>query len=230
MKKIGIIGGMSWESSLEYYRQINRLVQERIGGLSSASCIMDSVDFGPIADLMEAENWDAISAILGNSAQSLAGAGAEIIVVATNTMHLLYEEISARAGVPVIHIADATGDAVRDARVTKLALLGTKFTMEKPFYAERLSTRYGVQVLTPPAETRLELNRIIFEELCRGEFNRSSTKQILEMIVDLTEQGAEGVALACTELPLVIGQDEVAIPIFDTLSLHCRAVVNAALS
>ncbi len=230
MKKIGIIGGMSWESSLEYYRQINQLVQKKIGGLSSACCIMDSVDFGPIADLMEREDWDAVSAILGDSAQRLAAAGAEIIVLATNTMHLLYEEISARAGVQVIHIADATGKAVRDAGVTKLALLGTKFTMEKPFYSDRLKSRYGVEVLTPPAETRLALNRIIFEELCRGEFKKSSTGRLLKMIVDLTERGADGIALACTELPLVIKQSDAAVPIFDTLSLHCLAAVGAALS
>jgi len=230
VRKIGIIGGMSWESSHEYYRQINQLVQERLGGLSSGRCIMDSVDFGPLALLMEEENWGAIAAVLRESAHGLASAGAELIVIATNTMHLLYDEVAAAAGLPVIHIADATGQAVREARVKTLGLLGTRFTMEKTFYADRLRARYDVDVLTPPEEDRGVLNRIIFEELCRGKFDPDSTERIRGMIGGLVERGAGGIALACTELPLVIKQPDVAVPVFDTLSLHCRAAVDASLS
>ncbi|WP_455381383.1 aspartate/glutamate racemase family protein [Salinispira pacifica] len=230
MRRIGIMGGMSWESSLEYYRQINELVQKRMGGLCSARCIMDSVDFGPVALLMEEENWDAISAVLKESARCLSAAGAEIILLATNTMHLLYDDIAAQAGAPMIHIGDSTGQAVREAGVATLGLLGTRFTMEKPFYADRLRSRYGIEVITPGEEERLDLNRIIFEELCRGEFSPDSTGRILHIIGELVERGAQGVALACTELPLVIKQSDVQVPVFDTLTLHCRAAVDAALS
>ena len=145
-------------------------------------------------------------------------------------MHLLYDEIKQQSGIPMIHIADAAGEAVRNAGISRLGLLGTRFTMEKPFYADRLAARFGVEVITPGRDDRLELNRIIFEELCRGVFNEQSTSHIIDVIGKLVAQGAEGIALACTELPLAVKQEAVTVPLFDTLALHCRAAVDAALS
>lgn len=229
MKTIGIVGGMSWESTLEYYRTINRLVQTRLGGLSSASCIVDSLNFEPVSRLMHSGRWQEIAAILAKKADGLQQAGAQLILIATNTMHFVYEDIADAVDIPIIHIADATGEAIAAHGLTRLGLLGTRFTMEKDFYKLRLRTRYNLEVVVPPSENQQDVNRIIFEELCVGSFFAHSTKRIHNVIDQLVERGAQGIALACTELPLVIKQQDIAVPIFDTLRLHCEAAVQMAL-
>ncbi len=230
MKTVGIIGGMSWESTLEYYRVLNTLVREQLGGLHSARCIIDSVDFAPLARLMDRGEWEPIGNTLSASAQRLETAGADLILIATNTMHLLYDRISAAVSVPVLHIADATGQALREAGIRRVALLGTRFTMEKEFYRHRLEDHYGVEVVVPDSTVRVRLNRIIFDELCVGRFESASTEWTVSEIRELLGQGAEAVVLACTELPLVIKQDAVPVPLFDTLNLHCRAAIHSLLS
>ena len=229
MKTIGIVGGMSWESTLEYYRIINRLVQERLGGLSSASCIIDSLDFAPVSRLMHGERWQDIAVILAKKAKGLQRAGARLILIATNTMHIVYEQIADAVDVPIIHIADATGAAIAARGLTRIGLLGTRFTMEKDFYTSRLNSRFNLEVVVPPPDSREEIDRIIFEELCVGSFLTESTGRIRAIISRLVGRGAQGIALACTELPLAIKQQDVEVPLIDTLRLHCEAAVQMAL-
>jgi aspartate racemase len=229
MKTIGILGGMSWESTLEYYRAINRLVQARLGGLSSASCIVDSLDFAPVARLMKGERWEDIAALLAGKAAGLQRAGARLILIATNTMHIVYEQIASSVDVPVIHIADAAGAAIAARGFTRVGLLGTRFTMEKDFYAKRLKSRFDIDVVVPPPESGEEIDRIIFDELCAGSFLPESTGRIRAVISRLVGGGAQGIALACTELPLVIKQRDVEVPLFDTLKHHCEAAVRMSL-
>jgi aspartate racemase len=229
MKTIGIIGGMSWESTLEYYRTINRLVQARLGGLSSASCIVDSLDFAPVSLLMRSGKWEDIAAILTRKAVGLQQAGAQLILIATNTMHIVYEQIAGAVDVPMIHIADATGTAIAARGLTRVGLLGTRFTMEMDFYTSRLRSRFNLGVVVPPPDSREEIDRIIFEELCMGLFLPESTGRIRAIISRLVGGGAQGIALACTELPLVVKQQDVEVPIFDTMRLHCEAAVRISL-
>lgn len=228
MKTVGILGGMSWESSAQYYAMINRAVRARRGGIASAPLLMHSFDFGTIAALQRAEEWERLGSLLGKAAAGLERAGAEAILIATNTMHLVAPQVEAAIAVPLIHIADPLGAALNDAGHTRVGLLATRFTMEQPFYAERLA-RHGVEVLVPRESERCEIHRVIFEELCAGNVQLSSRLAVSAMINQLREDGATAIALACTELMLLVSQGDSALPLFDTAALHCSAAVEFVL-
>jgi aspartate racemase len=229
MKTIGLIGGMSWESSLVYYRIINEEVSRRLGGLHSAPCILYSFDFAEIEMLMHAGEWDALAGRLTAAAAALQGSGADCLLICTNTMHALADRVQAECTVPLIHIADATGaQVVADGR-GKVGLLGTRLTMEGTFYRQRLEERFGLQVVVPGAADREVVDRIIFDELCRGLISASSHAAMAAIIGRLAEQGAEAVILGCTEIPLLIGAGDVSLPLYDTTRIHALAAVEFAL-
>lgn len=229
MKTIGLLGGMSWESSLHYYRLVNEQVRQRLGGLHSAKSLMLSVDFEPIEKMQSRGEWDAAGAFLGEAAQSLERGGADFVVLCTNTMHKVADAIAGRIRIPLLHIADVTADAVRRAGLRRVGLLGTRFTMEQEFYRARLSDRHGLEVAVPPGEERLAVHRIIYDELCRGIVEPRSKQTFLDVIHGLVAGGAEGIILGCTEIMMLIGQEDVAAPIFDTTALHAEAAVERAL-
>ncbi len=228
MKTIGLLGGMSWESTVEYYRVANTTVQEILGGLHSARIVMYSVDFDDLARCMAAHDWDRIEAVLINAAKSLEMAGADFLVIGTNTMHKLAPKISAAISIPILHIADALAEEVKAAGLTRLGLLGTKPTMEMNFYRDKL-TAHGLETLTPPEDDRAELHRIIFEELCCGKIEPASKKSALEIIDRLLERGAEGIILGCTELGLLLHPEDTAAPLFDSTLIHARKAARAGL-
>ncbi|MBP6117425.1 MAG: aspartate/glutamate racemase family protein [Neisseriaceae bacterium] len=230
MKIIGMIGGMSWTSSQVYYEQANRLVAARLGGLHSAKIILYSVDFAHIAALQQQGEWQQAGAVLAEAAQALERAGAELIVLCTNTMHKVAAHITAVLSVPFIHIADATGQAIQAAGLSTVALLGTDFTMTQAFYRQRLTDRFGLTVLTPAADGRAEVHRIIYEELCLGQIKPDSKAFYLAQIEALRQQGAQGVILGCTEIGLLIQQSDLALPVFDTTEWHIAAAVTQALA
>lgn len=230
MKKIGMIGGMSWASSQVYYQQANRLVQARLGGLHSAEVILYSVDFAQIALLQQQGEWLQAGRILAEAAQLLQRAGAEMIILCTNTMHKVAEQITAAITIPFIHIADATATAIKAAGLHTVALLGTDFTMTQDFYRQRLLDGFGLRVLTPAAEARSEIHRIIYEELCQGQIKPESKAYYLAQIEALRQQGAAGVILGCTEIGLLIKQADITMPVFDTTELHIAAAVTMALA
>ena len=229
MKTIGMIGGMSWASSLTYYQQANALVQAQLGGLHSAEVILYSVDFAQIAVLQQQGEWAQAGAILAKAAQALEAAGAELMVLCTNTMHKVADQIVAATRVPFIHIADATGAAIQAAGLDTVALLGTDFTMTQDFYRQRLIEGFGLTVLTPDAAGRAGIHRIIYDELCQGHLAPASKAFYLAQIEALRQQGAQGVILGCTEIGLLIQQADVTLPVFDTTELHIAAAVSAAL-
>lgn len=220
---------MSWESTIPYYRLINERVRERLGGLHSAKLLLHSVDFAEIEAWMRAGDWDAASARLGQAAAGLRSAGAEAIVVCTNTMHLIASQIEAAAGIPLLHIADAAAQGIRAAGLDRVALLGTRFTMEKPFYRERLAAA-GIAVDVPDAARRERIDRIIFEELCRGRILDSSRAVYRDIIEGLVAQGAQGVVLGCTEIGLLLGEGDADVPLFDTARIHAEAAADWALA
>ncbi|MEM7703788.1 MAG: aspartate/glutamate racemase family protein [Pseudomonadota bacterium] len=229
MKTIGILGGMSWESSAQYYALINQGVRERLGGIASAKILMHSVEFSEMARMQAAGEWDALGAQLGEAAAGLEQVGAEVMLIATNTMHLVAPAVEAAISIPLLHIADPLGAALKQAGHDRVGLLATRFTMEQPFYAERLAT-HGVEVVTPGEADRTELHRIIFEELCAGEVCETSQAFAHGLIEDLKRQGVPAIALACTELMLLIDPEHSALPLFDTTALHCQAAVDFAFS
>ena len=229
MRTLGLLGGMSWESTIPYYRLINERVRERLGGLHSAKLLLHSVDFAEIEAWMRAGDWDAASARLGQAAAGLRSAGAEAIVVCTNTMHLIASQIEAAAGIPLLHIADAAAQGIRAAGLDRVALLGTRFTMEKPFYRERLAAA-GIAVDVPDAARRERIDRIIFEELCRGRILDSSRAVYRDIIEGLVAQGAQGVVLGCTEIGLLLGEGDADVPLFDTARIHAEAAADWALA
>ena len=229
MKTIGLIGGMSWESSVEYYRIINQLVREKLGGLHSAKSVMVSVDFGPIEALMQTGDWDGVLAELITAAQQVQAGGADFLLIATNTMHKLYAEVGAAVEIPLIHIADATGVKIKAAGLTKVGLLGTAFTMAEDFYTGRLAEQFGLEVLVPDAVEQAEVNRIIFEELVVGKILPESKAKYLEVIAGLVAHGAQGVILGCTEIPLLVKAEDASVPLFDTTFLHAEAAVERAV-
>jgi aspartate racemase len=229
MRLVGLLGGMSWESTAEYYRIMNEEVAARLGGLSSARVLLSSVDFGPFAARMKSGDWDGIRADLVREAGRLRDGGAEAIVLATNTMHKFAAEIEAASGSPLIHIADAAAGAIRASGARKVALLGTSFTMEEPFYRDRLRERHGIEVMVPSRSDRLEVNRCIFEELCRGEVDPDSAARLKTIAARLAADGAEGVVLGCTELPLAMKDGDLAVPYWDTTRLHALAAVEFML-
>jgi amino-acid racemase len=230
MKQIGILGGMSWESTKEYYRILNELAAQRLGGLHSAECLIASVDFAPLAQWMHSGRWDLVGELLTARARALEAGGAELLLIGTNTMHLLAEEIQAAVAIPLLHIADAAGEECLRLRVKTVALLGTKFTMEKGFYADRLAVGFGLSVLTPEPAQRLEIDRIIFDEHCAGHFLPESTARLRSYAEELVAQGAEAVILGCTELPLVLHEGDLPVPVLNTTELHAREAFDRAVA
>ena len=228
MKTIGMIGGMSWESSQIYYQRANQLIKEKLGGLHSAKVILLSVDFAEIAALQSTGQWDKAEKIMAQAAYSLQLAGADLIILCTNTMHKLAAEIEAKIQIPFLHIADATAAAIKTAGLKKIALLGTKFTMEQDFYRGRLSSLHQLEVITPNEAGRNRVHDIIYQELCHGLVKESSKQEYIAIINQLIEQGAEGVIMGCTEITMLIQQQNVDIPIFDTTELHIRYAIHAA--
>lgn len=228
MKTIGLIGGMSWESTQTYYRLLNEGVRERLGGLHSAKVILNSVDFAEIEPLQHQGNWQGTADILVKAAQSLEAAGADFFLIATNTMHKVAPEVQKAVNIPLLHIVDATAEALKAAGITSVGLLGTKFTMEQAFYRERLEAR-GIKVLVPNENQRTIVHEVIFKELCLGVTKPESKQAYLDIISDLHQQGAQVVILGCTEIGMLINAKDTAVAIYDTTELHTQAAVTYAL-
>lgn len=229
MKTLGLIGGMSWESTTLYYKWINEGVREALGGLHSASLLIHSYDFDTIKALQYTGQWDQAGAVLADTAQRLERAGAEAILICTNTMHKVAPQVEAAIGVPLLHLADCTAKAIVATGLDRVALLGTRFTMEEDFYAERLR-RHGIEVLIPNAAGIDEVNRIIYDELCQGIVLGASREHYRQVIAELVTAGAQAVILGCTEITMLIGPADMSIPAFDTTALHAAAAVRFALS
>jgi aspartate racemase len=230
MKTIGLLGGMSWESSAQYYSIINRTVMSRLGHPHSARVLMLSVDFGEIERLQHAGEWDSLGAILASEARRLEAGGADCILLCTNTMHLRADDIIDAVSIPLIHIGDSTGKAVRRAGLKTVGLLGTAFTMEKPFYRERLEHDFGLEVLIPDETERKMIHRVIYEELVGGRVREESRAAYLGVIERLQKRSAEGIILGCTEIMMLVDQDHVDLPLFDTTRLHAIDGVDFALA
>jgi aspartate racemase len=230
MKTLGILGGMSWESTLVYYRELNRAVQQRLGGHHSASLLLRSFDFAPIEGLQRAGRWDDAAVLLGGAAQQLQQGGAQGLVLATNTMHKLAPELEARVNIPLLHIADATGETIRACGLHRVGLLGTRFTMEQDFYTRRLRDRFDLDVQTPDANDREFVHRVIYDELCKGRIDATSRDGYLAVIDRLVAQGCEGVILGCTEIMLLIDASKLPVPGFDTTALHVQHAVEWMLN
>jgi len=229
LKIIGLIGGMSWESTVPYYRQINETVKQRLGGLHSAKIILYSVDFHEIERLQHAGDWDAAGEKMAEAAQALERAGADFLVLCTNTMHKVAAAIEGAVGMPLLHIADPTADEIKKAGLSTIGLLGTRFTMEQAFYKDRLRDRHGLQILTPKREDRELVHRIIYEELCLGKVNETSRADYRRVIAGLIAQGAQAIILGCTEISLLIGAEDSPVPLFDTTAIHARSAAELAL-
>ena len=229
MKTLGLLGGMSWESTVPYYRRINQRVGERLGGLHSAEIVLYSVEFAAIERLQHEDRWPEAAAILVRAARAVEGAGAEGLVICTNTMHKLYDEVAGAVDIPVLHIADATARAIAAAGVTAAGLLGTRFTMEEEFYRGRLRDRHGLEVLIPGAADREIVHRVIYDELCRGEVRDASRREYARILGELAARGAQGVILGCTEISLLVGPGDSPVPVFDTTAIHAEAAADWAL-
>lgn len=229
MKVIGLIGGMSWESTVEYYRLINESVKERLGGLHSAKCILFSVDFAEVEELQRCGKWPDAAQLLVGAAQSVEKAGADLVVICTNTMHKLADTIQSRIGIPLLHIADATAAKVGQAGIRRVGLLGTRFTMEEDFYRGRLADQFGLEVIIPDNKDRETVHRIIYKELCVGTIRPESKAQVAGIMSRLVDLGAEGIILGCTELGLLLDAGDSRVPLFDTTRLHALAAVEYAL-
>ena len=220
MKTIGLIGGMSWESTVPYYQIINRTVKERLGGLHSAKIVLVSVDFHEIEGLMRAGRWDRLGERLADAALRVEAAGADLLLLCTNTLHKVAPQIEARIRIPLLHIVDTTGREIRRRGLTRVGLLATRFTMEEDFYRDRLARTHGIEALVPPAEDREVIHRVIFEELCRGKVLGPSRDEYLRIAAALVERGAEGIILGCTEIGMLLADGDLAVPFFDTTMLH----------
>lgn len=229
MKTIGLIGGMSWESSLEYYRIINEYVREKLGGLHSAKIIMVSFNFSEIAALQHDGNWDTATKFLTDAAQNLEQIGVDVLIICTNTMHKVADHVQKNVTVPLLHIADATAEEIKTRSLKKVGLLGTKFTMEQSFYKDRLADRHGFEVIVPEEKERNIVDCVIYDELCRGQVKTSSKETFCTIMDNLVANGAEGIILGCTEIGLLIDQQEVKIPLFDTTKIHAEAAARFAL-
>lgn len=229
LKTIGLIGGMSWESTVPYYRRINQRVAARLGGLHSARILLHSVDFFEIERMQSAGEWDRAGDMLAGIACGLEGAGADLLVLCTNTMHVVADRIREETRIPFLHIADATAEAIAAAGMTTVGLLGTRFTMERDFYSGRLAEAGGLRVLTPPESDREIVHRVIFDELCQGQVRPESRAEYVRIISDLAANGAEGVVLGCTEIGLLVQPDDVDVQLFDTASIHADAAAAWAL-
>jgi aspartate racemase len=229
MKTMGLIGGMSWESTREYYRIINETVKEKLGNFHSAKCILYSVDFAETVELAQKGKWAELTALMIKAAQKLERADAEFIVICTNTIHKLADDVQKNVNIPILHIVDAVAEKVVEKGFSKVGLLGTKFTMEEDFYKKRLEEKYDIEVIIPDDEERETIHNIIYNELCLGLIKPSSKEKFLKIIKNLNTNGAEGVILGCTEIPLLIKDEDVDIPLFDTNTIHAKAAVEFAL-
>jgi len=230
MKTIGLLGGMSWASSVEYYRVINEACSRRLGGLHSARCLLYSFDFEEIAALQRANAWERAAARLIEAARALERAGADLLVICTNTMHKVFDEVERSVGLPLLHIADATAERVRAAGLRRVGLVATRFTMEEDFYRGRLATRYNIEAVVPPAAEREEVHRIIFDELCRDVLREESRRRLQAIIQGLVDRGLRGIILGCTEIGLAIKQEHSPVPLFDTTIIHAEAAAEYALN
>lgn len=229
MKIIGLIGGMSWESTVPYYRQINEIIKDRLGGLHSAKIVLYSIDFYDIEQLQQSGDWDAAGIILAKAARSLEAAGSDFLVLCTNTMHKVAPAIEASVTIPLLHIADPTAVKIRQAGFSTVGLLGTRFTMEQSFYRDRLSKRHGLQVIVPDKKDRDTIHRIIYEELCLGVVLPESRAKYRRIMENLASQGAEAIVLGCTEISLLVNQQDSTVPLFDTTTIHAQAAAEKAL-
>lgn len=229
MKTIGLLGGMSWESTLEYYRAINQGIKNALGGLHSAKIVLYSVDFGPVEKMMQAGDWAGTAALLSDAARRIEKAGADFLVICTNTMHIVAPQIESAIQMPLLHIADATAEVLVEDSVKTVGLLGTAFTMEQPFYRQRLMDGYGLEVLVPDAEDRQTVHQIIFQELCLGTIVPDSRAAYLRIIHDLAARGAQAVILGCTEIGMLVRQTDTRVPLLDTTAIHAQKAVSKAL-
>lgn len=229
MKTIGLIGGMSWESSIEYYRIINQGIQNKLGGVHSAKIVMASLDFAEIEQLQSQGNWDEATRIMVETARLLEMSGADMVLICTNTMHLMADKVEAEINVPLLHIADSTALAIIDLGLKTVGLLGTRFTMEEEFYRVRLEKKHKLKVLIPNDKQRVIVHKVIYDELVKGRINEKSREMYGEIIDSLIGAGAEGIILGCTEIGLLVKQEDTLIPVFDTTEIHAQAAVDAAL-
>ena len=229
MKTIGLIGGMSWESSLAYYRIINETTRDRLGALHSAQVLLYSFDFAEIEPLQAAGRWDEAAERLISAAQALERGGADLFLLCTNTMHRVADEIQRRVGIPLLHIADSTADKVVKAEIGSVGLLGTRYTMEESFYRDRLSQGHGLEVLVPGPEDRRLVHEVIYQELCLGKVLEASRDHYRRILRELVGSGAQGIILGCTEIGLLVGEGDASVPVFDTARIHAQAAAEAAL-
>jgi aspartate racemase len=229
MRTIGLIGGLSWQSSLEYYRIINEVVREKLGGLHSARIVMHSFDLAETATLQEEGDWESAARLIIGAAQRLEHAGADLLVICTNTMHKVADEVQRDVKIPLLHIADATAEEIKAAGLKKVGLLGTRFTMEEDFYKERLTRKHGLEVIIPDEDERQIVDRTIYQELCIGEVKPSSKEKFCRIMQNLAASGAEGIILGCTEIYLLVDHRDVQVPVFDTTRIHAKSAALLAL-
>ncbi|MET1411238.1 aspartate/glutamate racemase family protein [Roseibium sp. HPY-6] len=229
MKTIGLLGGMSWESTVIYYKYLNRMVRERLGGLHSAKCLLWSFDFAEIEAAQASGEWGKAAELMVAAAKNLERGGADCLVICTNTMHKVADDVGAEIGIPLLHIADATAPAIQEAGCQEPLLLATAYTMQQDFYKGHLHENHGVTVRVPPSDAREEIHRIIYEELCKGEIWADSKQTFLEVVEQELQAGADGVIFGCTEIGLLVSQQDFSIPAFDTTALHAKAALDFAL-
>jgi aspartate racemase len=229
MQTIGLVGGMSWESSSVYYQLLNQGIEDRLGGLHSARCVLSSVEFAELTALQNDERWDDVAAILARAAQGVEAAGADFLVMCTTTFHRVAEQVEAEIGIPLLHLADVVAMRVKEQGLTSVGLLGTTFTMTRRFFSERLES-HDLKVVVPEPQHHAEINRIIYEELVHGRVLDSSRRLVVSLVQDLWDAGAEGVILGCTELELLVKQADAEIPVFPSTTLHVEAALDRALS
>ncbi|WP_094701337.1 aspartate/glutamate racemase family protein [Brevibacillus laterosporus] len=228
MKTIGLLGGMSWESTTEYYKHINQMVNQRVGALASARCVVYSVNFEEIVQCQKEGRWDDAAAILGGAAQRIEKAGADCLLVCTNTMHKIAEQISALITIPFLHIADATAEKIQERKLRKVGLLGTKFTMEQDFFIEKMKN-HGIEIIVPAEKERDIVHQVIFDELCKGIITNTSRQAYRNIMDELVKAGAEGIILGCTEITLLVSPEDATVPLFDTTRIHAEKAVDFAL-
>ena len=230
MKTIGLIGGMSWESTQSYFQLLNQGIKNKLGGLHSAKIVLVSLDFAEIAMLQQQQDWPQMAEILIKAAKQVEAAGADYLLICTNTMHKLAEQVQAAVAIPLLHIADAVGENLIQHNFKKVALLGTQFTMEQDFYKQRLADKFAIEVLIPDAQGRETVHRVIYDELCKGVISPQSKAEYLAIIDNLTQQGAEAIILGCTEIALLVQQSDTSIPLLDSTALHCAMALESSLN
>ncbi|RJF35201.1 aspartate/glutamate racemase family protein [Pseudoalteromonas gelatinilytica] len=230
MKTIGLIGGMSWESTQSYYQLLNQGVKNKLGGLHSAKIVLVSLDFAEIAVLQQQQDWPQMAEILIKAAKQVEAAGADYLLICTNTMHKLAKQVQDAVAIPLLHIADAVGENLIQHNFKKVALLGTQFTMEQDFYKQRLADKFAIEVLIPDAQGRETVHRVIYDELCKGVISPQSKAEYLTIIDNLTQQGAEAIILGCTEIALLVQQADTSIPLLDSTALHCAMALENSLN